>query len=328
MFREQGRLALLSQVRNMQTLENIDVGDWSSAAACAEEARRLARDTGQPLWDIAITSLVAMLAGLRGDLERALGLAGEAEAGASSRRLNDLLCCVQLARGFAWISTGHHTKAYDHLRRVFDPDDPAFHLTARFHGVTFLAEAAVHAGQVDDARSVVAGLELEAKVTPSPTLHIGLSYAVAVLARDDEAEALYLAALGQDLVRWPWARGRLELAYGCWLRRQRRSAESRPLLRSALTTLEVVGATTWADQARVELRAAGERPQASAPAAHEALSPQELQIALLATEGLSNKEIGERLYMSHRTVGSHLYRIFPKLDITSRAQLASRLSST
>jgi DNA-binding CsgD family transcriptional regulator len=312
----------------MQMQEHIDVGDWNSAAACSEEARRLARDTGQPIWDLAITSVSAMLAGLQGDIARAHALAAEAEAGAGSRRLNDLLCTVQLARGFGWISTGHYTEAYDDLRRVFDPDDPAFHLTARFHGVTFLAEAAVHAGQVDGARLVVAALELDAEVTPSPTLHIGLSYALAVLAPDEEAEALYLAALGQDLVRWPWARGRLELCYGRWLRRQRRAAESRPLLRSALTTLEVVGAKTWADQARVELRAAGERLQVSAPAAHEALSPQELQIALLATEGLSNKEIGERLYMSHRTVGSHLYRIFPKLDITSRAQLASRLSAS
>ena len=76
-----------------------------------------------------------------------------------------------------------------------------------------------------------------------------------------------------------------------------------------------------------ELRAAGARPLEPTGALQDLLSPQELQITLLAAEGLSNKEIGERLYMSHRTVGSHLYRIFPKLEVTSRAQLATRLNS-
>ena len=71
---------------------------------------------------------------------------------------------------------------------------------------------------------------------------------------------------------------------------------------------------------------AGERTQAQEPNAQDVLSPQELQIARLAAEGLSNREIGERLYLSPRTVGSHLYRIFPKLEITARAQLAAKLS--
>jgi DNA-binding NarL/FixJ family response regulator len=90
-------------------------------------------------------------------------------------------------------------------------------------------------------------------------------------------------------------------------------------------TCELIGATTWAEQARAELRAAGERLPSSGPAPRDLLSPQELQIARLTAEGLSNREIGERLFLSPRTVSSHLYRIFPKLGITSRAQLASRL---
>jgi DNA-binding NarL/FixJ family response regulator len=126
-------------------------------------------------------------------------------------------------------------------------------------------------------------------------------------------------------VRWPWPRARLELAYGSWLRRQRRAAESRSPLRAACTTLQLIGAQHWAEQARIELRAAGIRPSESVGVLQDMLSPQELQIVLLAAEGLSNKEIGERLYMSHRTVGSHLYRIFPKLDVTARSQLATRL---
>jgi DNA-binding NarL/FixJ family response regulator len=102
-------------------------------------------------------------------------------------------------------------------------------------------------------------------------------------------------------------------------------AESRAPLRSAKTTLELIGAPAWAEQARIELRAAGERTARDEAPGVDVLSPQELQIARLAAEGLSNREIGERLFLSRRTIGSHLYRIFPKLEITSRSQLASRL---
>jgi DNA-binding NarL/FixJ family response regulator len=209
------------------------------------------------------------------------------------------------------ISAGQHTEAYEALCRVFDPADPSFHLADRYHGVMFLAEAAVHAGRVREARDVIAGLEAEA----ATTLHRQLSYARAVLAE----------ALRADLIRWPWLRARLELAYGLWLRRQRRVTQARLPLRSAQITFDLIGARSWAEQARSELRAAGERIRAQEPNAQDVLSAQELQIARLAAEGLSNRAIGERLYLSHRTVGTHLYRIFPKLEITSRAQLAGRL---
>jgi DNA-binding CsgD family transcriptional regulator len=188
-----------------------------------------------------------------------------------------------------------------------------------------LAEAAVHSGHRDDARSVVERLEPTAEITPSPILHVHLRYARAVLADDDSAEDNFLDALRQDLTRWPLARARLDLAYGSWLRRHRHMAESRPQLRAAHTLFDVIRAAPWAEQARAELRAAGGRTARRGPTTADLLSPQEMQIARLAAEGLSNREIGQRLYLSHRTVGSHLYRIFPKLDVTSRSQLASRL---
>jgi len=327
-LREQGRLGLLSHVLTMQILGRIELGDWDRAAALAEEGRRLAHETGEPIWEIGTLLLHTMVVALRGDNDRAQSLATDAELAADGRRLTDLLACVQLARGFGWISAGRHAEAYAALRRLFDPADPSFHETERFHGVMFLAEAAVRAGRRDDAAAVVAELEVVARTTPSPTLRVQLCYARAVLADDEDAERLYLAALREDLVRWPWTKARLELAYGGWLRRHRRVAESRELLRAARTTFEVIGAATWAEQARAELRATGERPAAdgpAGPAAQDTLSAQESQIARLAAQGLSNREIGQRLFLSPRTVGSHLYRIFPKLNITSRAQLASRI---
>jgi DNA-binding NarL/FixJ family response regulator len=103
-------------------------------------------------------------------------------------------------------------------------------------------------------------------------------------------------------------------------------ADSRPPLREAAQSFEALGLLRLAERALRELRASGETPRRRVPEAWAQLTPQELQIAELAAEGLSNREIGERLYLSHRTVGSHLYRLFPKLGVTSRTQLRGALS--
>jgi DNA-binding CsgD family transcriptional regulator len=324
-LREQGRLGLLGHVLTMQILDRLEVGDWPRAVSCFEEGQRVARDTGQPIWDTGTMSLGAMLTAIRGDNTTAQKLAADAEHGATGRGLNDLLACVHLARGYGWITTGHYTEAYDALAPIFDPGTDCYHPTERFHGIAYLAEAAVRCGRADDARTILKGLERDTVLTPSPTLRIHLAYARAALADDDHAEDLYTRALDDDLIRWPWPRARLELAYGTWLRRQRRVAESRLPLRSAQTTFELIGAHTWAEQAQAELRAAGERTAETQTNPGDVLSAQELQIAHLAAEGLSNREIGARLFLSPRTIGSHLYRIFPKLDITSRNQLPARL---
>jgi DNA-binding CsgD family transcriptional regulator len=324
-LRDDGRLALLSQVLTLQVLDNVELGDWGKAGAALVEGRQLALETGQAIWDIGTLTLTAIMAALRGDNTVAQSVAAEAELAANGRRLNDLLSCVQLARGIGLSAAGDYAAAYEALRRMFDPGDAAFHATERFHGVTFLADAGLHAGRAAETREIISGLEDAATVTTSATLHRHLSYARAVLARDDEADELYRKALRGDLVRWPWLRARSELAYGSWLRRRRKAAQSRTYLRSAQATLELIGAVSWAERARAELRAAGERGVPAAPAAFSALSAQELQIAKLAAQGLSNKEIGQRLYLSPRTVGSHLYRIFPKLGITSRTELAARM---
>jgi len=326
-LREQGQLGLLTQVLTMSVLDHLELGDWHRAEAAVSDARRLARDTGQHMWDVGALGLTAAVAGLRGDNERARVLASEAERLAGGKRLNSLLAVVQLARGYGWLSTGNPSEALDALVRLFDPADPSFHPTERFHAIMYLAEAAVLSGRAGEVREIMAGLEKLALVTSAPILHTQLLYARAVLAEGSDAEQLYEAALGADLVRWPWVKARLELAYGSWLRRRRRVAESRAPLRNAQTTLDAIGAASWAKQARAELRAAGGRTSRGRHVTLDALSPQEREIAQLAAEGLSNRDIGERLYLSHRTIGSHLYRIFPKLDITSRAQLASRLQA-
>ena len=326
-LRDQGRLGLLNHVLCLQAPTWLSTGDWDRQIAASEEGRRLAQETRQPIWTTQTLLVEAVGHAHRGHAEQALELAARAERMASGKHLNALLSSVRRARGCAWISGGRYDEAYAELKRAFDPADPSYHPRVRFASVMLLVEAAARCGERDSARAVIADLERVAAVTPAPILHVYLLYARAVLAEDGDAERLYQDALSRDLTRWPWPRARIELAYGSWLRRQRRVAESRAPLRAALATLSLIGARSWAEQARTELRATGERPPPARYSTADTLSPQELQIARLAAEGLSNREIGQRLYLSHRTVGSHLYRIFPKLDITSRAQLASRLGS-
>jgi DNA-binding CsgD family transcriptional regulator/tetratricopeptide (TPR) repeat protein len=322
-LRSQGRLGLLTHVLVMEVGIRLTLGTWDRAFAAAEEGRRLGRDTGQTIWDNLVGE--SRSAALRGEVDEALRLAAITEHDTHGMRLNDLLCCVQLARGYAWVAVRRYEEAYQELRRLFDPTDPAYHLRESYPGLMFFVDAAVHTDRHDEARTVLATLEEVALISPAPDLRLNLLYARAVLAEDADAEPLYQAALAENLNRWPWLRARYELAYGTWLRRQRRVAESRLHLRAALVSLELIGAQCWADQARIELRAAGERMAQASNGAADLLSPQELQIARLAADGLSNREIGEQLYLSPRTVGSHLYRIFPKLNITSRTQLATRL---
>jgi len=245
--REQGQLGLLPHVRGMQGPVYLELGDCAQVGEAAEECRRFAQETGQPIWNDAQLVNEARAAALHGDSERALQMASEGEYSPVLRNLNDLRCCLQLARGFALISSGRHAEAVDALLQLFDPADPAYHQRERFSGVMFLAEAAVHASRRDDVRPVIAELEQVAGITPAPLLHVQLSYARAVLA--DDADDLYRAAISQDLTRWPWVQARIRLAYGGWLRRQRRAAESRVPLRLALATFDLIGARSWADQA-------------------------------------------------------------------------------
>jgi DNA-binding NarL/FixJ family response regulator len=127
-------------------------------------------------------------------------------------------------------------------------------------------------------------------------------------------------ALNANFTLRPFYRARLLLEYGSWLRRHRKIAQARMPLRAALDSFVALGAAPWAERTRQELRAARETRRHQ-PEAWTQLTEQELQIAHLAAQGLSNRDIAQRLFISHRTVGAHLYHIYPKLEVASRAQL-------
>jgi ATP/maltotriose-dependent transcriptional regulator MalT len=321
-LRAQGRLGLVARARATQAWSALHLADLSTAIPAVEEAGRLARETSQPLiWAIA-RAVESMITALRGDQDRAEVLAEEAEKAAMPVAANAVLASVQLARGLSALGGGRHADAYEHLYRMHDPADPAFH-----RGTRWFARGRAHRGRSaqwttrDTVREIVEEVEKQALKTPSPALHAGLRYARALLADDSDAERFFQEALGADLRRFLFLRARTQLAYAQWLRRQRRVAESRAPPRAARETFDALGTIPWNTRARQELRASGETSRRRTPDARDRLTPQERQVAQMAADGLTNREIGGKLYLSHRTVSSHLHRIFPTLGVTSRFAL-------
>jgi DNA-binding CsgD family transcriptional regulator/tetratricopeptide (TPR) repeat protein len=320
-LRAQGRLGLLTQALVSQSWAALHLAMPSLAASAAEEAARLAPETGQQRWGLAATVALATIAGERGDHEAAERLANEAEAVLLPMGTQPMLALVQFARGRGAVAHQRYDDGYVQLRRVVEPGDVAYHPFVAAWALADLVEAAVHTDRRDEADRYLTHLESLAAKTSASYLRATLAYARAVAATEDDADALYQAALSSDLRSWPCFRGRLLLSYGRWLRRQRRVAESRAPIRTARESFDALGFHGLSETARRELRASGETSTRRTPDARDRLTSQELQIAEMAATGLSNREIGQKLYLSHRTVESHLYRIFPKLGITSRGQL-------
>jgi DNA-binding CsgD family transcriptional regulator len=325
-LRAQGKLGLLAQLLDTRSRAEIQVGQFSDAARDAEEAYGLLVETGKPIWVMGIKIALALLAGVRGEELLAEQLCAEAEAGVLPLRHRTNLAILAHARGLTAMTAGRHSDAFDHFARMFDPDDVAFDELKSYAAAGYVIECAVRADRIEEAHRIMIRLETLGKRTPSAVLHVGLRYARAALADESSAETLYDIALRAE-PKWPFDYARVQMAYGRWLRRKRRMIESRPYFRTARDTFEILGVHPWADMARAELRASGERITEPTKARQHALSPQELQVAQMAASGLSNREIGDRLFLSHRTVGAHLYRIYPKLGISSRSELAPALAA-
>ncbi|MEU8606591.1 AAA family ATPase [Actinoplanes sp. NPDC048791] len=326
-LRARGLRGTLGGVLSLSADMHFDVGDWDRGETALAEAHTLTSSTGTYL-QVNLMATAAKAAALRGDVARALGLATQVEQHPSTRRGSGALTRAQVARGIAGISSGRYLEAMTSLSRIFDPRDPSHHRGEQSRAIMYLAEAAARSGQPDDGRSIVAMMERTTGAAPSPLLTTQLAYARAVLSADDDAEQLHLAGLASELAAWPWPRARLQLSFGRWLRRHHQANRARIPLRTAQQTLHQLGATAWAREALDELDAAGQRRDEVSAAEPLAalLSTQEFKIARLVCEGLSNSEIGHRLALSSRTVGSHLYRIFPKLGVSGRGQIAARFA--
>ena len=320
-LRSEGRLHTLGTALVLLSWSALRLGRWSTAVSAAEEGGRLCAETDQPFWHACALAAHAAVAAQRGDFATANDLIQFAEQVASAHHFAAADAVILFARATMASGQGQYERAFAHLARLHDPSDSAHHPVHGLWSLASLAGAAAMCGETDAARRILTALRPDVRVTRSPAGQVNLTYARAVLASENEIETRLREAIRSDMATWPIERNRLLLTYGTWLRRRRRARESRDYLREARDGFERLGARPWAERAREELRAAGERSNLPVADAWDALSPQEIQIASMVIQGLTNREVGERLFISHRTVGSHLYRMFPKLGISSRSEL-------
>jgi DNA-binding CsgD family transcriptional regulator len=306
-------------------LEAYLTGQWDEAQRLAETAAELCEARGYQLLRWKAQLVRAFLAAGRGDAALAQVLADEVIRWAAPRGVRHLHTGALYACVLAALARSDFEAAYHHATAISPAGQLATYEPHAPWVMMDLVEAALRTGHTSEAAAHVRAMQEAGVGKVSSRLAMLAGAAAAMIAPDDEAAELFDRSLAtSDAERWPFDLARVRLLYGERLRRAREMTEARVHLVAALEGFRRLGAKTWADRAALELRAAGQiRPQERQD--REVLTPQELEIAMLAATGLSNKQIGSRLFLSHRTVSAHLYRVFPKLGITSRAALRDAL---
>jgi DNA-binding CsgD family transcriptional regulator len=302
----------------------IDTGRWDEALEVAAEAAGIAEanhmENIAASADVITATVLAMRAdsgAARRHADRALATVDPAENGLIAAR-------ARRARGVAALADGSYLLAFTQLRGLFNDDGTPLHNYASYLGVADLAAAAVRADRRMEGHDVIEHALGHLNGMASPRLEQLIARARGLLAGPAESEAHFDKALADPAGdQWPFERAQLRLDHAEWLRRRRRINDAKPVLTEALGTFRRLGARSWAQRTEAELRACGVAV-AGAPGDRDALgelTPQQRQIVRLASEGLTDREIGDRLFLSPRTVSSHLYRSYPKLGVASRHQL-------
>ncbi|MFK0171039.1 AAA family ATPase [Streptomyces sp. NPDC090306] len=301
-------------------------GDWQSAWTSSQSGRLRAEERldfhNAALFDC----VAALVAAGRGDEEAMARSHDRIRAFAAPRQIDLLASAVPETLARAAAGRGDFDEAY--VQAVACTAPGRLPLAAPYAQRAFLdlVEAAVRTGRTREAR-----LHLEAGQAAgidgiSVRHRLLLGICSALLADDASADLLYREALGlPGAAQWAWEHARGQLWYGEWLRRRRANTAARPHLTAAAAAYDRLGAARWAGRAREELRLTGVAVSAAERGRTGAITPQELRIAELAAGGLSNKEIARRLNISSHTAAAHLYRVFPKLGVTSRAALRDAL---
>jgi DNA-binding CsgD family transcriptional regulator/tetratricopeptide (TPR) repeat protein len=318
--RDMGALVQLQFALNYLSLLHLLVGELGAAGRLLAEDRLIAEVTGNP----PVGYAAMMLAAWRGRDQEASELiqatVQEAVEHGRGRTAGFAACASAVLDN----GLGRYDAARETAQEVFERDQLALGPMV----VAELAEAAARTGDVAAVRAVLDWVSERTRVTRTAWA-LGIEARIRALLSDGEAaDRCYresVERLGQTPIRAELARS--HLLYGEWLRRQGRRTDAREQLRTAYQMLEEMGMAAFAERARRELQATGEtaRPR-TGPAARPAgtsaaLTAQETQVARLAREGLSNPEIGARLFISPRTAQYHLSNVFTKLGISSRGQL-------
>jgi DNA-binding CsgD family transcriptional regulator len=320
--RARGLVAWLPWALANLSMTEAVAGRHAAAVVSATEGLRLAQDLDLPMAVCGCEASLAWVAAVRGEEEQCRQLADDAIRLAETHHLGAIAVFASWSLGLLELSLGRPERAFE---RLSDPvHGPMAVPSVRCLITPDLIEAAVRAGRAGDLADTVDWYEAWALATGQPVAEAAVHRCRAMLD-DDEAQTHFAEALrlherigpGQR----PFDRARTELLYGQWLRRVRRRADARPRLASAHETFQRLGATPWAERAATELRATGQTvPRRDAVATH--LTHQEIQVVRLVAEGGSNQEVAAQMFLSPRTVAYHLYKAFPKLGITSRAELA------
>ena len=326
--REGGRAITLSlHALSLLGLDYFMTGEWDELRPLADEHIRLCETHNYRLLECLGWYLQAMLAAVHGDDATARVLTDQMTRWATPRRGGLVVRLATQARTLSALGQGDFEAAYQHATTITQPGELADQVPHALWLTLDLIEAAVRTGRPAEAAAHVAAVRQAGVAAISPRQALISEGAAAIAAADHEAVALFeraLAVPGAD--RWPFDRARIQLAYGERLRRMKATTDARVHLTAALDTFHRLGAVPWAARAGNELRATGQAVGHLAATGPASLTPQQREIATLAAAGLTNKQIGERLYLSPRTVATHLHQLFPKLGVTTRAALRDALA--
>ncbi|WP_405655336.1 AAA family ATPase [Streptomyces sp. NBC_00019] len=323
---ETGALTNAMSMLHMIMMDQISVGEWDEAERTGQRCLELATTHRHTLYVYLSQAQLGLVAALRGQVDRARELQATVDAWARPRGLGLLTQMTDAIGTTAALTEGDYEAAYLHAIGITPPGifTPCAQQAPRT--LLDLVEAALHTGRTEQARTHALAAQQAGLPDVSPRLAL-ITYGALAMTTTDPAEADQLyhqAETHPAAAHFPYEHARIRLAHGIRQRHTQGRKAARPSLTLAAETFERLGATAWAERARAELRAAGASTLTSS--AHlAALTWQERRIADLAASGLTNKEIGERMHLSPRTVSSHLYRVFPKLGITSRAALRDAL---
>ncbi|MCC2033200.1 AAA family ATPase [Microbacterium allomyrinae] len=325
-FRAHGNRALLPHALMGLSWICFLQGRFERGRACIDECLTIAIDAEDPGLATAARMALAWYDALDGAVPDRDAIAGSSPLAALALEAQSPRATLVFAEGCAALVGARPRDAERTLRRLADPEDGVYNLMFRIVSLPDLVEAAVLLGHRPLAQAQVAAMSEIQEGWHAPVLRAALGYSRIVLCDDarldEEADRLERHPLPM-----PFLQARAHLHVGSRLRRMRRSADSRVHLRIALALFEGFPAAGWAERAREELRVGGVRLPDAAPSGTHVLTPQELRVAELAAAGLSNREIAERLFLSPRTIGAHLYTTFRKLGITAREQLGPALAS-
>ncbi|MCI3270570.1 helix-turn-helix transcriptional regulator [Streptomyces cylindrosporus] len=302
----------------------VDSGRWDDALAAAREASDIGAAYKMETVAASADLTTAVVAAMRGDHAQVAPLLARVRAAVDTAEYRGFAARTWQASGLAALAQGDYTTAHAQFSHLFAADGTPLHHHFSYLAVADFAAAAARAERHLEARTVLERALARVAPAPGPRLEQLAARARGLLAGPDSAEAHFAAPLADPAGdTWPFERAQLQLDYGEWLRRQRRINDAKPLLATALETFRRLGAAPWTRRAESELRACGVTVQASptAPSALDGLTAQQREIVILAGQGLTNGEIADRLFLSPRTVASHLYRSYPKLGIAGRHRL-------